>query len=82
MDPEKIQTVVNWPRPTCLKDFQAFIGFGNFYRRFIQEFSKIISPLVRLTMKDVPFNWNPDCQAAFDRLKAAFTAAPVLAPFD
>jgi len=56
MDPEKIKTVVNWPRPTCLKDVQAFIGFGNFYRRFIREFSKIISPMVRLTMKDVPFN--------------------------
>jgi predicted aspartyl protease len=56
MDPEKIQTIVQWPAPSCLKDVQAFIGFGNFYRRFIRGFSKIISPLVRLTMKGVAFS--------------------------
>jgi CRISPR/Cas system CMR-associated protein Cmr5 small subunit len=77
VDPEKIQTIVNWPQPTCLKDVQAFIGFGNFYRRFIRDFSKIISPLVRLTHK-----WNHDCQEAFSCLKAAFTQALTLLPFD
>ncbi|RAQ93876.1 retrotransposon nucleocapsid protein [Stemphylium lycopersici] len=60
----------------------AFIGFSNFYRRFIRDFSKIIAPLVALTRKGVEFAWSSDCKKAFDCLKAAFTKAPILAPFD
>lgn len=82
MDPRKIETIVNWEKPTCLRDVQAFIGFSNFYRRFIRDFSKIISPLVRLTRKGIAFNFGPDCQEAFEKLKTAFTKAPVLASFD
>jgi len=82
MDPEKIKTIVEWKTPQNLTDVQAFIGFANFYRRFIKDFSKIISPLVELTKKNQPFLWNDIRQHAFDRLKSAFTTAPVLAPFD
>ena len=82
MDPKKIETITDWKTPACLTDVQAFIGFANFYRRFIRNFSKIISPMVRLTKKGVPFQWEPACQAAFETLKAAFVSAPVLAPFD
>ncbi|KAG0154825.1 hypothetical protein PDIDSM_395 [Penicillium digitatum] len=60
----------------------AFIGFGNFYRRFIRDFSKVIAPLVRLTKKDVRFEWTPVCQLSFEALKKAFTPAPVLKAFD
>ncbi|KAG0160695.1 hypothetical protein PDIDSM_8225 [Penicillium digitatum] len=60
----------------------AFIGFGNFYRRFIRDFSKVIAPLVRLTKKDVRFEWTPVCQLSFEALKKAFTSAPVLKAFD
>lgn len=52
MDPDKISTIVNWQTPKRLTDVQAFIGFGNFYRRFIRDFSKIIRPLVHLTKKE------------------------------
>jgi hypothetical protein len=82
MDPTKIETIQNWEAPTCLTDVQAFVGFSNFYRRFIRDFSKIIAPMVALTKKGVKFNWNEACQRAFVRLKRAFTEAPVLAPFD
>jgi hypothetical protein len=82
MDPKKIQTIQEWNTPSCLTDVQAFIGFSNFYRRFIRDFSKIIAPLVALTRKGVKFAWNSNCQEAFDRLKDAFTKAPILAPFD
>ncbi|KAG0159950.1 hypothetical protein PDIDSM_7477 [Penicillium digitatum] len=71
MDPDKIETIVNWKTPTCLTDVQAFIGFGNFYRRFIRDFSKVIAPLVRLTKKDVRFEWTPVCQLSFEALKKA-----------
>ena len=55
IDPEKVQTITTWATPTCVTDVQAFIGFANFYRRFIKDFSKIIAPLVNLTKKDVEF---------------------------
>jgi RNase H-like domain found in reverse transcriptase/Reverse transcriptase (RNA-dependent DNA polymerase)/Integrase zinc binding domain len=82
MDPAKIETVVNWPIPRNTKDIQAFIGFANFYRRFIQGFSKIITPLINLTRKDTQFHWTPKCQDSFDSLKTAFTTAPILRSFD
>jgi hypothetical protein len=82
MDPDKIKTVIEWPTPTCVTDIQAFLGFSNFYRRFIKDFSTIIAPLVNLTRKDVPFQWSQTCQLAMDALKKAFSTAPVLRPFD
>jgi hypothetical protein len=82
MDPDKVKAVVDWETPSCLTDVQAFIGFGNFYRRFIRSFSSIIRPLVNLTRKGVPFQWSAACQEAFETLKAAFVNAPILKPFD
>jgi transposase InsO family protein len=82
MDPEKIRTIRDWNTPSCLNDVQAFLGFGNFYRRFIRDYSKITAPLNRLTRKEVPFCWTADCRRAFENLKTAFSTAPILAPFD
>ena len=82
MDPDKVQTIVEWDTPSCVNDVQGFIGFGNFYRRFIRDFSKIIAPLVHLTKKNVPFSWTPACQQSFERLKHAFVTAPILKAFD
>ena len=82
MDPKKIETIKNWKTPSCLTDVQAFIGFGNFYRRFIRDFSGIISPMVNLTKKGVRFEWNQNCETSFQALKEAFTSAPILASFD
>jgi hypothetical protein len=79
MDPVKIEAVVNWPIPKSLKEVRSFIGFANFYRRFIKDFSKICRPLHNLFKKDVPFVWGPSQQQAFDQLKTAFTTKPVLA---
>jgi hypothetical protein len=82
MDPKKIEAIQKWETPSCLTDIQAFVGFANFYRRFIRGFSKIITPIVALTRKGTKFYWNGNCQSAFNCLKTAFTEAPVLAPFD
>lgn len=82
IDPTKIQAVIDWKTPTNLKESQAFVGFCNFYRRFIRNFSKIVKALVRLTQKGVIFEWSSACQEAFQRLKKAITEAPVLRHFD
>src|SRR5467141_3766229 len=82
MDTAKTDAVSVWPTPTSLKAVQAFLGFSNFYRRFIVGFSDIVIPLIRLTCKDTPFSWGPDHTKAFGALKHAFTTAPILAHFN
>ena len=82
MDPRKVQAVLDWPQPTNLKQVQSFIGFCNFYRRFIKDFSRIAKPLYRLAQKDVLFEWTEACQAASDAMKRAIISAPVLRHFD
>jgi hypothetical protein len=82
MDPRKIQTILDWGQPKSVKDVQSFLGFANFYRRFIKGYSAIAIPLTQLTHKDTEFEWTSQVQDAFDRLKQAFTSAPVLISFN
>jgi hypothetical protein len=82
MDPEKIRAVQDWEPPSDLKDVRVFLGFANFYRCFVRNYSRIVQPLTFLTCKGVPFAWSTEQQMAFDTLKATFTSAPVLAHFD
>jgi len=58
---------------------QAFIGFVNFYHRFIQDFSTIAQPLFDLTQSDHAWNWGTKKQEAFEHLKMVVTTAPILA---
>jgi len=58
MSPDKIQTISDWPEPRKVKDIQSFLGFANFYRRFIFNYSDIVVPLTRLTQKDAPWNFS------------------------
>ena len=60
MDPTKVQTIQDWPKPRKVKDIQSFLGFANFYRRFISEYSNIVVPLTRLTRKGVAWNFTED----------------------
>jgi hypothetical protein len=82
IDPAKITTIQEWPQPQNVKDVQSFLGFANFYRRFIKGYSSIVAPLTRLTRKDIPFAWTSDCAHSFNDLKIAFTTAPILRHFD
>ena len=83
MDPEKISTVTNWPPLTTIKELQKFLGFANFYRRFISGYSRIARPLTDLLKGKVwSGDFPPPARAAFEALKAAFTTAPVLNYFD
>jgi len=78
MDPVKVAGVHEWPTPENQTDVQAFIGFINFYRRFIRDFSTIARPLFDLTHSDKAWNWDVKEQKAFECLKMAVTTAPVL----
>ena len=61
MDPTKLDGIRNWPTPTKVKDVRSFLGFANFYRKFIGDYSNIACPLLDLTKKDTPWNWNNSC---------------------
>jgi len=78
MDPVKVEGVKNWPVPKTVKEIQSFLGFINFYRRFIEGFASIAKPLHDLTRKDTPWNWSESCQEAFDSLKMRVTSSPIL----
>jgi hypothetical protein len=84
MDPLKVEAIAKWPIPTKLKELQSFLGFANFYRRFIKDYASITRPFHDLTKKDpethetVKFKWTPVEQKAFEELKLRLVEAPVL----
>jgi len=82
MDPAKIQAIHDWPTPRKVREIQSFLGFANFYRRFIAEYSNMTVPLTRLTRKDAKWTWMPACEEAFGLLKESFILAPILHHFD
>jgi len=78
VDPEKVSVVSQWSYPSSVKGIQSFLGFCNFYRRFIRDYGIIAKPLVQLTKNNVPFRFTEECKDAFDDLKLTLTSAPLL----
>ncbi len=78
MDPDKVRAVIEWPVPDSRIALQRFLGFANFYRRFIRNFSQVAAPLTALTSVRSHFTWSEVAQNAFDHLKRLFTSAPIL----
>jgi mRNA-degrading endonuclease HigB of HigAB toxin-antitoxin module len=78
MDPSKVQDVLSWNAPTSVSVIWNFLGLAGYYRRFIEEFSKIIKPMTELLKKDKKFKWTPTCEAHFQELKKRLTIAPIL----
>ena len=78
MDPIKLGGIRDWPIPTTVKQVWSFLGFGNFYRKFIAHYSDLVQLLINLTKKDRTFEWTTNCQTAFDILKKRFTEEPIL----
>ncbi|KAG5734254.1 hypothetical protein E4T56_gene14608 [Termitomyces sp. T112] len=78
MDPVKVAGMAEWLEPQNKKEVQAFLGFANFYQRFIQDFLHHVCPLFDLRGKDVMWSWGPLEQSAFDTLKHAMTSGHVL----
>ena len=82
MDPDKVQSIIDWPQPTNVTEVQSFLGFANFYRRFITNYSTIVEPLTNFTKKDKPFQWDINAQNAFEQLKYYFITALVLVSYN
>jgi RNase H-like domain found in reverse transcriptase/Reverse transcriptase (RNA-dependent DNA polymerase) len=78
MDAVKLGGIRDWPVPTTLKQIHSFLGFGNFYRKFIFHYSELAQPLNDLMKKDKKFEWTTECQEAFDTMRKRFTEELVL----
>ena len=78
MNSTKLKGIWEWPAPITVKGVRSFLGFANFYWKFIYHYSELAWPFHKLTKKDKKWNWTEECQKAFDLLKEKFTSAPVL----
>ncbi|KAJ9562962.1 hypothetical protein OSB04_008122 [Centaurea solstitialis] len=78
VDPAKVEAVMKWETPKTPTEVRSFLGLAGYYRRFIQDFSKIAVPLTRLTRKSERFVWGEEQEAAFDTLRRKLCEAPVL----
>src|SRR3954466_7248352 len=78
VDEEKVAAVKDWRTPRTVFDIRSFLGLAGYYRRFVQDFAKLASPLTRLTRKDVKFVWTDACEESFQELKTRLTTAPIL----
>ena len=78
VDPEKVEVVMSWERPKSVFEIHSFLGLAGYYRRFIEDFSRLAEPMTRLTRKEVKFDWDDRCEEAFQELKRRLTTAPIL----
>jgi len=78
MNKAKLDGIAKWPPPTTLKQLRSFLGFCNFYRRFITHYVDKTAPLNVLLRKTHPWEWTPTQHSAFKNMKVAFTSQPVL----
>ena len=78
VDLEKVEAVMSWERPKSVFEIRRFLGLAEYYRRFIEDLSRIAALMTRLTRKEVKFEWDDRCEEAFQELKRRLTSAPIL----
>ena len=61
VDPEKVEVMITWERPKSVFEIRSFLGLAGYYKRFIEDFSRIAAPMTRLTRKEVKFEWDDRC---------------------
>ena len=79
VDPQKIEAIVNWKPPTNVSEIRSFLGLAGYYKKIVEGFSKIATPLTNLLKKDQKFEWSNTCQHSFEELRQRLTTASVLA---
>ncbi|WMV58989.1 hypothetical protein MTR67_052374, partial [Solanum verrucosum] len=78
VDPKKTDVIRNWPRPLTPSDIRSVLGLAGYYRRFVNGFSSIASPMTKLTQKKAKFEWTDECERSFQTLKDKLVSAPIL----
>ena len=78
IQPEKMDSILNWPTPTNIKEIQGFLGASGYVRRYLQNYSEIARPLTELLRKDLEFEWNEQREKAFNGIKELVRNAPIL----
>ena len=78
LDLDKVEKVKEWPRPTTVQEVRAFLGLANYFRKFMQGYSQMVSPLTDLMQTKKAWNWTDKCTKAFEWVKYCLTHAPVL----
>ena len=78
VDLEKVEAVMSWERPKLILEICSFLGLAWYYRRFIEDLSRLDAPMTRLTQKEVKFELNDRCEEAFQELNWRLTSAPIL----
>ena len=78
INPEKVKAVMSWERPKSVFEIRCFMGLEGYYRRFIEDFSQLVSHMMRLTQNEVKFEWNDSCEKEFQELKRRLTSAPIM----
>ena len=78
LDPKKVEAVMSWERSKLVFEIRSFLGFLGYRRRFIEDFSWLATPMIRLTRKGVKFKWDDLCEKAFREFKRRLTTTPIL----
>ena len=78
VDPKKVTAVMSWERPKLVFEIRSVLGLVEYYRRFIEDFSRLATPMTKLTRMEVKFEWNDLCEKAFQELKRRLTLAPIM----
>ena len=73
VDLEKVEAIMSWERPKSIFETRNFLGLVGYYSRFIEDFSRLVVPMMRLIRKEVKFEWNDLCERAFQELKRRLT---------
>ena len=78
VDPWKVEVVMSWERPKSVFEIRSFLGLAGYYKRFIEDFSRLAAPMTRLTRKEVKFVWDDSCERELQELKRRLTSSPIL----
>ena len=78
VDPEKVETIMSWERPKSVFEIHSILGLAGYYRKFIENFSRLAAPMTRLTWKEVKFEWNDSCKMTFQELKRRLTSSHIV----
>jgi hypothetical protein len=78
VDTSKVSTIIDWPRPSNVKEVMGFLGLAGYYRKIVKDFSIIAKPMTKLTKYDVKFQWTDECESSFSILKNSLVTTPIL----